>query len=61
MSRDHRGPALDLIMPNIIKSADMMTNPAMAMMNTNAEKEFVKMLVAEYTAISQGPPAPDDR
>ena len=34
-----------VIMPNIIKSEHLNTNPAMAIMNANAEKDFVNFLL----------------
>ena len=44
-----------VIMPNIIKSEHLGSNPAMAIMNANAEKDFVKVLLEDFETIAQCP------
>mgnify|MGYP006139449955 CR=1 FL=1 len=44
-----------VIMPNIIKSEHLSSNPAMAIMNANAEKDFVKTLLENYETVVRGP------
>ena len=44
-----------VIMPNIIKSEQLSSNPAMAIMNANAEKDFVKIMLENFEKIMEGP------
>ena len=44
-----------VIMPNIIKSEQLGSNPAMAIMNANAEKDFVKVMLENFEEIVQCP------
>jgi hypothetical protein len=44
-----------VIMPNIIKSEHLSSNPAMAIMNANAEKDFVKTLLENFASVVKGP------